>query len=113
MKRLVAIAGFCSLFSAAAFAVLVAADRQLGLPLPYSIPLSFATISIVAPALFAVANAVRRRRPIVIKVAPVARRRAPTGTGSVRPEPAPVRRPAEGVVLLDFSKATATTGRAA
>jgi hypothetical protein len=113
MKRLTAVVGLCSLFSIASFAVLVAADRQLGLPLPYSIPLSFTTISILAPAMFAVANAVRLRRPFVITVAPVTPVRATAAPSNPGRDAAVPRRPAEGVVLLDFSKPRAVAGRAA
>ena len=107
MKRCVAVVALCSAFSAASFIVLVTADRQLGLPLPYSIPLAFTTVSILAPALFAVANAVRIRRPLVVKVAAVAPRTASGAVSNAGATGAVVRRPAEGVVLLDFSKATA------
>jgi hypothetical protein len=100
MKRHVAIVAVCALLSIAAFAVLVTADRQLGLPLPYTIPWSFTTVSIVAPALFAIANAIRLRRPVVVKPTPV-RSRAARGASDVLP---PANR-AEGVVLLDFSNA--------
>ena len=99
MKHLVAVVALCSTLSIAAFVVLVAADRQLGLALPYSIPVSFTAVSILAPALFAIANAMRLRRPLVISLPPAApRERAGT---------------AEGVVLLDFSQAGTLRGRAA
>ena len=105
MKRFVAVVGLCSAFSAGSFVVLVAADRQLGLPLPYSIPVSFVTVSILAPALFALANALRRRRPLVLAVAPAAPRGAVAARGAGAPAQRPAARAAEGVVLLDFSKA--------
>ena len=113
MKRLTAVVGLCSLFSIASFVVLVAADRQLGMPLPYSIPLSFTIVSILAPAMFAVANVVRMRRPVVIALAPVTPPRAAAAPSNARTEPAAPRRPAEGVVLLDFSTARTIAGRAA
>jgi hypothetical protein len=108
MKRFVAIVTLCALLSIGAFGALITADRQLGLPLPYSIPLSFTVVSILAPMLFAVANAVRLRRPVMIKAAPVVVRT----TRRAADNPA-VRRPAEGVVLLDFSNARRTREEAA
>lgn len=99
MKRFVAVAALCAVFSIAAFAVLVTADRQFGLPLPYSIPVSFAIVSIVAPAVYAVASAVRRWRPVAIKAKPVLPPPAPRLTDAAR------ARRVEGVVLLDFSHA--------
>ena len=98
MKRFFAVVALCVLFSIAAFAVLVTADRQLGWPLPYSIPLSFTIVSIVAPAVYAVANAVRRWRPVVIKATPASPPPAPRLSDT-----ATARRRIEGVVLLDFS----------
>ena len=109
MKRCVAIATLCALFSLSAFAVLVAADRQLQLPLPYSIPLAFTVVTVAAPIVFAIANAVRMRRPIIIKTTPVVERKAAPGL----PDQAAMPRPAEGVVLLDFSSAKTLQGRAA
>lgn len=106
MKRLVAVVALSSLLSISAFAVLVTADRQLGLPLPYTIPWSFTVVSIVAPAAFAIANAVRMRRPIIIHRTPV----VSAATSSL---PAAARRTAEGVVLLDFSDAGKLRERAA
>jgi hypothetical protein len=100
MKRFVAVAALCAMFSIAAFAVLVTADRQFGLPLPYSIPVSFAIVSIVAPAVYAVANALRRWRPVAFKARPV----APPPASRLR-DAATARRRVEGVVLLDFSNA--------
>lgn len=109
MKRCVAIFTLCSLFSLSAFAVLIAADRRLGLPLPYSVPLAFTVVSIAAPIVFAIANAVRMRRPIILKVTPVVQRPAAAGL----PEAPAAHRPAEGLVLLDFSQSNKLQGRAA
>jgi hypothetical protein len=100
MKRHLAVVAVCALLSIAAFAVLVTADRQLGLPLPYSIPWSFTTVSIIAPAVFAIANAVRLRRPVVVKPTPVRSRSAQHPADTLSPATR-----AEGVVLLDFSNA--------
>jgi hypothetical protein len=107
MKRLVAVVALSSLLSVSAFAVLATADRQLGLPLPYSIPWSFTVVSIVAPAVFAIANAIRMRRPIVIHRTPVV-----SAVPGAMPE-ATARRTAEGLVLLDFSDARKLRERAA
>jgi hypothetical protein len=106
MKRFSAVVALSALFSVAAFAVLVAADRQFGVPLPYSIPLSFTIVSIVAPAAFALANAVRRRLPA--RVIPVTPRPAVGFTAPVKE-----RRQAEGVVLLDLSNARTLKEQAA
>jgi hypothetical protein len=108
MKHFTAVVALSALLSVAAFGVLVTADRRLGLSLPYSIPLSFIVVSIVAPALFALANAVRLRRPVIIKVKPVAPRPAQgVADASV------AGRAAQGVVLLDFSNAQKLRERAA
>jgi hypothetical protein len=108
MKRFFAVVALCALFSIAAFAVLVTADRQIGLALPYSIPLSFTIVTIVAPAVYAVASAVRRWRPVVIKAKPMPPPPAPRLSNA-----ATVHRRIEGVVLLDFSNAVSLHGRAA
>jgi hypothetical protein len=65
------------------------------------------TVSILAPALFALANAVRRRRPLVLAVAAAAPRGPAAARGAATPAQRPAVRAAEGVVLLDFSKAKA------
>jgi hypothetical protein len=108
MKHHVAIVAVCALLSMAAFAVLVTADRQLGLPLPYTIPWSFTTVSIIAPAVFAIANAVRLRRPVVVKPTPARSRSAHRASDTLSPAAR-----AEGVVLLDFSTARQPQGHAA
>ena len=107
MKRLVAVVALSALLSIAAFAVLVTADRQLGLPLPYTIPTSFTVVSVLAPAMFAIANAIRMRRPIIINRTPVV-----SAPARVLPD-APARRTAEGLILLDFSTAKNARERAA
>ena len=99
MKQFAAVGALCAVFSVSAFAVLVTVDRGLGLPLPYSVSVSLGAVSIVAPMMFAIANAVRLRRPVIIRQTPPPR---PAPRLSV----ASIRRPrAEGVVLLDFSNA--------
>lgn len=108
MKHFTAVVALSALFSMSAFAVLVTADRQLGFALPYTIPFSFTVVSIVAPAVFAVANAIRMRRPIIINRTPVVAAPAPGLTDAP-----PARRTAEGLVLLDFSKAKNLQERAA
>ena len=107
MKQLVTVFAICAVFSVAAFGVLVTADRRLGLPLPYSIPFSFTVVSLGAPVLFAIANAIRLRRPVMVKPAPIIRRASQPLEGA-----APIRR-VQGVVLLDFSGAGKLTERAA
>jgi hypothetical protein len=104
MKRFAAIVSLSTLLCIAAFVVLVIADRQLGLPLPYSIPISFAVVSMAAPAAFAVANAIRLRRPVIIATGPTPRRAHETAMAC---------RHAEGVVLLDLSKRDTLQERAA
>ena len=106
MKHLIAVVSLSTLFSMAAFALLVTADRQLGMPLPYSIPWSFTAISVFVPLVFAIANAVRLHRPVIVKVAP------PQPSPRLAASPA-ARRRAEGVVLLDMSSANKPRGRAA
>ena len=100
MKQFVAVGALCATFSVSAFAVLVTVDRQLGLPLPYSVSMSLGVVSIAAPLMFAIANAVRVRRPVVIRATPAPPRPAPR----IADTPA-ARRRAQGFVLLDCSTA--------
>ena len=105
MKRLIAIWIVCASLSMGSFGLLIAADRRLGVPLPYSASLALFAVVAIAPAVFAVLEWVRGRRPIVVHAAPVP-----------EPEPEPFRatspadpprkrraRSIEGVVLLDCS----------
>jgi hypothetical protein len=114
MKHLIAVVAFFTLLSIAAFGVLIAADRELGVALPYSIPLAFAVPAALAPAFAALAHAMRRRRPIVMQMAPP--RPAPTASPTPRPRAAAVARgghQAQGVVLLDLSTVKALKERVA
>ena len=98
MKRLVAIWILCSAISLGSFGVLMLEDRRLGVPAPYSVPAAFATMLVAAPALFALVEWLRLRRPIV--VAPVVAD-PPFRAAATR------RRTAQGLVLLDCSRAIA------
>jgi hypothetical protein len=93
----------CSLLSVGSFCVLLAEDRRLGVALPYSVPLAFAAALAVAPLLLLVADRFRVRMPAESRISRPAARVHPT------------RKPigAQGVVLLDLSRATARPGRAA
>jgi hypothetical protein len=106
MTRLVALWMTCSLFALGSFAVLLAEDRRLDVPLPYSVPLAFASLIVIALALLVVVEKLRAQRPLHIEV--------------VQPAPPPpaeaVRRPraiALGWVLLDFSRTTPSREKAA
>jgi hypothetical protein len=113
MKRVIVAWILCTVLSLGSFALLVLADRRLGVMLPFSLPLAFAGVSALAPALFALFESLRARRPIVVREAPP--REVPAERDR---EPAPLtagrrrRRTAQGVVLLDFSS-YATGERAA
>lgn len=94
MKRFVAIWILCSAMSLGSFGLLMIEDRRLGVPAPYSVPAAFAAMLVAAPALFALLEWLRRRRPIVVRaVADPPFRAAATR-----------RRPAQGLVLLDCSR---------
>jgi hypothetical protein len=107
MTRLVALWMTCSLFALGSFAVLLAEDRRLDVPLPYSVPLAFASLMVIALALLVVVEKLRAERPVRVEV--------------VQPAPPPV--PAEAIprpraialgwVLLDFSRTTPSREKAA
>jgi hypothetical protein len=111
MKPVVVVLLVCSTLSCGSFGVLLLQDRQLGVPLPYSVPLAFASMLVVAPAFLAAFERLRARRPIRIETPPPKPPRVSHAEGA----PAPAqRRPAlEGVVLLDFSTARRRGERAA
>jgi hypothetical protein len=111
MKWLMSVLVVFTLLSAAAFAVLIIADRLLGVPLPYSIPLSFAAVSVCAPLLVALAHALRRRRPIVVQ--PPVTRTAPLKPGHLATIARSRPRQAQGVVLLDLSSISVTKEKVA
>ena len=95
MKRFIAVWFVCAAASIGSFSVLLAEDRHLGVPLPYSVPIAFASMQIVGAALLGIAESLRAKRPIVVRV--VERRRKTTRMGR------PVGAHAEGSVLLDLS----------
>jgi hypothetical protein len=99
----------CALLSAGAFGALLAIDRRLDVALPYSIPIAFAAMLAIAPLLLVAADRFRVRYPAPVRVAQP-RAAAPASAAA----PPIARRPAgaQGVVLLDFSRA-ARTERAA
>lgn len=105
MKRLLIALTVCAALSCGSFAMLLLQDRQLGVPLPYSLPLALASMLVLGPALLMCVEKLRARRPIRIEAPPPLR---------VEPAPSQQRRaPVQGVVLLDFSTARARTERAA
>ena len=113
MKRVVIAWILCTVLSLGSFALLVLADRRLGVMLPFSLPLAFAGVSALAPGLFALFEALRARRPVVVYQAPpreipVERNREPSPLPADRRR----RRMAQGLVLLDCSS-FATRQRAA
>jgi hypothetical protein len=95
------------------------ADRHLSVPMPYEVPLAFASMVVLAPVLLIAADKLRSRRAIRIESMP---RPVPAAVVAAA-EPAPVRHPrtvrvrtaraAEGVVLLDVSLGQRTRGQAA
>ena len=99
MKRLAAIWIVCSVVSLGSFGVLMLVDRRLGVPAPHSVPAAFATMLVAAPALCALIEWLRQRRPIVVQ--PVA---APVADPPFRATATLRRRPAQGIVLLDCSR---------
>jgi hypothetical protein len=107
MKRLVVLWMLCTILSAGSFAVLVVADRRLGVALPFSLPIAFAAMSALAPGLFALFEALRARRPIVVREAPVVVREV-AAPSREKPTPSSAAerrrgRRAQGLVLLDCS----------
>ena len=107
MKTIAALWGLSLTLSISAFGVMVAADRKLGMPLPYSMPIAYGSMLVIAPLIFLIANRVRSRRPIIMHITP-APMAEPQPARSAKTGPRPVR--AEGVVLLDLSNGK---GRAA
>jgi hypothetical protein len=95
MKRILAVWSLCLIASFGSFGALLIADRSLGLPLPYSLPLAFAGITVAGALLLFAAAAVWPRRPIVV-AAP-----RPVVMSSVPPAGArATRQAAQGVVVL-------------
>ena len=102
MKRLIVIWIVCAALSLASFGLLIAADRRLGVALPYVFSLVLFAVVAVAPAMFAVFEWVRGRRPIVVHVTPIPEP-APAVAAGAAPPRARRKRNLEGVVLLDCS----------
>lgn len=115
MKRVAIIWSLCSALSLASFAVLILQDRRLGVAVPYSLPLAFFSMAVLAPALLALFEWFRSRRPIVVHVEPVAPVAAAASTAVPSSSGAATRRVrgAQGLVLLDCSSIAACAGRAA
>jgi hypothetical protein len=86
--------------------MLMLADRRLDVPVPYSLSFALAALVTIGPAVFALFEWIRGRRPIVVQVTPVAEPAATAATTTARrARPGRRRRPrgVEGVVLLDCS----------
>jgi hypothetical protein len=111
MKLVLSAITVFAMLSTTAFAVLMAADRRLGVPLPYSISFSFAVVSLLVPGAVALSHLARARRPIVVKLTPVASPGSNARPAATTPRVAPSR-PVQGVVLLDMSS-RAFSGQAA
>lgn len=107
MKRIAIVWGFCALLLCGSFAVLIVEDRQLGVPLPYSVPLAFAGTLLIASALFLAAQLIVARRPVRI-VEP-----APASPATPRARADVPRSAPEGVVLLDLSRFASLNGQRA
>jgi hypothetical protein len=105
MKRVILVLTLCWGMSVGSFLVLLLEDRRLGVPLPYSVPVAYAGVLMIAAALLAIAQKLWAGRPVqVIQVIRPVRAAAPRRVAA---------QTAEGSVLLDFSKATAFIGHAA
>jgi len=102
MKCLIGVWVLCSALCLGSFGVLLFEDRRLGVPVPYSVPLAFATMLLTTPGLL-----------LIVKYAP-SRQPAPDPIVRVsRPAETPARLVAEGLVLLDLSGSVAFGGGAA
>ena len=103
MKRIIFVWAVCLIVSLGSFGVLMFEDRHLGVPLPYSVPVAFASMLALATTLLAVSQMLLARRPVQIiqEARPVER---------VKSRQSP-RRVAEGIVLLDFSGMVAFSGQ--
>ena len=94
MKRLAVFAMVCSLLSLGSFAILVVEDRRLGITLPYSMPLAFASMVLLTPFLLLLVG-----RRVTIPLTEASPSPVEPMTGECRAS----RGEIEGVVLLDFS----------
>jgi hypothetical protein len=116
MKRVIFVWMLCSIISLGSFAMLLAEDLGLGLPLPYSVPLAFAATSILVAMLQLLAAAISSQRTIAGREAvgnptPAAEwMMAKPSAQAVEPAPLPPRAPrrtpprTQGVVLFDLSR---------
>jgi hypothetical protein len=103
MKRIIFVWALCLIVSLGSFGVLMFEDRTLGVSLPYSVPVAFASMLALAAALLTVSQVLLARRPVqIIQEAPPAER--------VKSRQPP-RRVIEGIVLLDFSGMVAFNGQ--
>lgn len=98
MKRWMVVGLICSGLSFGAVCVLLVEDRQLGIPLPYSVPLAFAVMPILAGGLLRSWESLRAQRRVLqadaVGAAPLPRIRR--------------RKPlAESLVLFDYSGSAA------
>ena len=95
---------------AGSFGVLLAEDRKLGLPLPYTIPLAFLGMLIAGPVLQMIAAKLWPEPRLVVRVheAPsvqsVSTETTPPSAPAPTPPPARARATAQGVVLFDLSR---------
>jgi hypothetical protein len=105
MKRIIVVWILCCALTAGSFVMLILEDRSLGVPVPYSLPMAFASMLAISSALLAVAQKAWARRPV--RIVHVVR---PPATAAVRRGQA---RGAEGVILLDMSGAAAFGRQAA
>lgn len=96
MKAVLAFWTFCAALTAGAFSMLLLVDRRIGLPLPYSLPIACGLALALATLLLAIAERLRARRPV--RIAAVQQSTPPPAAVPRRP------RPAQGVILLDFSR---------
>jgi hypothetical protein len=107
MKRILFVWTLCLLASFGSFGALLMADRSLGLPLPYSMPLSFAAMLVAGGLLQIVAASVWPRRPIVV----AAPRPQPTAAASTSSRTSR-HAPPNVVVLFDMATVEAAKAHA-
>ncbi len=111
MKRVLFVWILSLAASAGSFGVLLAEDRKLGLPLPYTVPLAFLAMLIAGPVLQMMAAKVWPQPRIVIRAArEAAAATAASAEPTVAAAPVPTppsargRATAQGVVLFDLSR---------
>jgi hypothetical protein len=98
IKRWVVAGVICSVLSFGLVCVLLLEDRELGIPLPISVPFAFAVVQVLAAALLLSWEIMRAQRHALpadaVGAAPIPRIRRRKGL-------------AEGLVLLDYSGSAA------